>query len=57
MEILIYLLNDYTFKVVSIGCIILGVLSGVIGTFGVLKKESLLGDAVGHGALAGVCFF
>lgn len=56
MEILAYLLNDYTFKVVSIGCIILGILSGVIGTFGVLKKESLLGDAVGHGALAGVCF-
>nr|WP_155729845.1 metal ABC transporter permease [Streptobacillus moniliformis] len=49
------LLNSYTFKVVTIGCSLLGMISAIIGTFAVLKKESLLGDGVAHSSLAGIC--
>lgn len=46
---------DYTFQVVVFGSSILGLLSGVIGSFAVLRKQSLLGDAVSHAALPGIC--
>ncbi len=49
------LLNSYTFKIVAIGCSLLGMISAIIGTFAVLKKESLLGDGVAHSSLAGIC--
>ena len=54
-EILKLFFNSYTFKVVTLGCILLGVVSAIIGTFAVLKKESLLGDGVSHASLAGIC--
>lgn len=47
--------NSYTFKVVTIGCSLLAMISAIIGNFAVLKKESLLGDGVAHASLAGVC--
>lgn len=47
--------SSYTFKAVTIGCSILGMVSAVIGNFTVLKKESLVGDGVAHASLAGVC--
>lgn len=46
--------SDYTFIVVALGCGMLGMISGVIGSFSVLRKESLLGDGVSHSALPGV---
>lgn len=46
---------DYTFQVVVFGSSILGLLSGIIGSFAVLRKQSLLGDAVSHAALPGIC--
>ncbi|CAM3193594.1 metal ABC transporter permease [Streptobacillus ratti] len=49
------LLSSYTFKVVAIGCSLLGMISAIIGAFAVLKKESLLGDGVAHSSLAGIC--
>ncbi|MPW25549.1 iron chelate uptake ABC transporter family permease subunit [Alkalibaculum sp. M08DMB] len=54
MESLILLLSDYTFQTVAIGSAILGLISGVLGTFAVLRKQSLLGDGVSHAALPGV---
>jgi manganese/zinc/iron transport system permease protein len=48
------LLNDYTFQVVALGTGFLGLLSGVIGTYATLRKESLLGDALSHAALPGI---
>ena len=33
----------------------LGGISAIIGTFAVLKRESLLGDGIAHASLAGVC--
>ena len=55
MEILKLFLNSYTFKIVTLGCTLLGIVSAVIGTFAMLKKESLLGDGISHASLAGIC--
>ena len=44
----------YTVRVVALGGAILGLLSGVVGAFAVLRQESLLGDALSHAALPGV---
>ncbi|MEO8323760.1 MAG: iron chelate uptake ABC transporter family permease subunit [Actinomycetota bacterium] len=46
--------GDYTLRVVAAGSAILGITSGVLGTFAVLRKQSLLGDAISHAALPGV---
>lgn len=54
MENIIYLLTDYTFQTVALGSAILGLISGVLGSFAVLRKQSLLGDGVSHAALPGV---
>lgn len=54
MERLVSILNDYTFQVVAFGSAILGVVSGVIGCFTVLRKQSLIGDGISHAALPGV---
>ncbi|QHE51164.1 metal ABC transporter permease [Pontibacillus sp. HMF3514] len=40
---------------VLIGSIILGFASGLIGSFVLLKKQSLIGDAMAHATLPGVC--
>jgi len=37
------------------GCAILGVASGTLGCFAVLRRQSLLGDALAHAALPGIC--
>lgn len=46
--------TDYTFRLVSFGSMLLGVISGVLGSFAVIRKQSLLGDAVSHAALPGI---
>ncbi len=48
------LLTDYTLRSVALGATILGAVSGVLGTFVVLRQQSLLGDAVSHAALPGI---
>lgn len=45
---------DYTVRIITAGTLILGVVSGVLGVFAVLRKQSLLGDAVAHAALPGI---
>jgi manganese/zinc/iron transport system permease protein len=45
----------YTDTVVVLGAIVLGVTSGVLGAFAVLRRRSLVGDAVAHSTLPGVC--
>ena len=54
MDSLILLLSDYTFQTVALGSALLGVISGVLGSFAVLRRQSLLGDGVSHAALPGV---
>lgn len=45
---------DYTLRTVVLGSSILGIISGVLGCFAVLRRESLMGDALSHAALPGV---
>lgn len=53
-EILMSLLGDYTLRIVALGSATLGIVSGALGAFAVLRRESLLGDAISHAALPGV---
>ena len=48
------LITDYTFRIVALGSMVLGIISGVLGSFAVIRKQSLLGDAVSHAALPGI---
>ena len=45
---------DYTLRTVVLGSSILGIVSGALGSFAVLRRQSLLGDAVSHTALPGI---
>jgi manganese/zinc/iron transport system permease protein len=45
----------YTDVVVVAGALVLGITSGVLGAFAVLRGRSLVGDAVAHATLPGVC--
>ena len=46
---------DATLLTVMAGAALLGVVAGALGCFAVLKRQSLLGDALAHAALPGVC--
>lgn len=46
---------SYTDSVVLVGAVILGVAAGVLGSFAVLRQRSLVGDALAHATLPGVC--
>jgi manganese/zinc/iron transport system permease protein len=48
------LLSDYTLRTVALGSTILGIVSGTLGSFAMLRRQSLLGDAVSHSALPGI---
>lgn len=49
--------KDYSFWVVAIGTVLLGVASGIVGSVSVLKGQSLIGDAVGHASFPGIILF
>lgn len=55
MEAVLVLLQDYTIQNVALGAALLGISSGVLGSFAVLRQQSLLGDMMSHAALPGVC--
>lgn len=46
--------TDYTLRTITLGTAILGATSGALGSFAVLRKQSLLGDAISHAALPGI---
>jgi manganese/zinc/iron transport system permease protein len=48
-------LQDPNTQWVLTGCILLGISSGVLGCFAFLRGRSLVGDALAHAALPGVC--
>ena len=48
------LFYDYTLRTVAMGSAVLGVVSGALGAYAVLRKQSLLGDAISHAALPGI---
>lgn len=46
--------SDYTLRTITIGTAVLGAICGMLGSFAVLRKQSLLGDAISHAALPGI---
>lgn len=55
MNGLFALLGDHTIQNVLIGASLLGIISGVLGSFAVIRQQSLLGDTLSHAALPGIC--
>lgn len=48
-------LSFYNTQVVLYGATLFGAVAGLVGTFAVLRRRALTGDAVAHAALPGVC--
>ncbi len=46
--------GDYTLRTITLGTAVLGAVTGMLGSFAVLRKQSLLGDAISHAALPGI---
>ncbi|PYI54077.1 metal ABC transporter permease [Paenibacillus flagellatus] len=55
MEQAIALLQDPNVRWIVMASVLLGLSSGVLGSFSYLRKQSLMGDALAHAALPGVC--
>lgn len=55
IQILTGLFTDYTLRNIALGSAILGIVGGVLGSFALLRRQSLLGDALAHAALPGIC--
>lgn len=55
MDLLQQLFTDYTLRTVALGSATLGIVSGGLGSYAVLRGQSLLGDAISHAALPGIC--
>lgn len=49
------LLSDYTLRTVLLGTMVLGIACGILGCVAVLRNQSLVGDALSHAALPGIC--
>ena len=54
MDVLADLFLDHTLRTVALGSAALGIVSGALGSFAVLRRQALLGDAMSHAALPGV---
>lgn len=54
-ELLRDLIFDYTLRNVALGSALLGIVSGVLGSYAVLRRQGLLGDTLAHAALPGIC--
>ncbi|NRG45062.1 metal ABC transporter permease [Bacillus sp. CRN 9] len=55
MNSMMLMLSDANTQWVLVGTLLLGLASGVLGSFALLRKQSLIGDAVAHAALPGIC--
>jgi manganese/zinc/iron transport system permease protein len=53
-EFLTSLVFDYTLRTVALGASALGAVAGALGCFALLRRQSLLGDAIAHAALPGI---
>lgn len=45
---------DFTLRTVAFGAAILGAVAGSLGSFALLRRQSLLGDVISHAALPGI---
>jgi len=50
----VLLLSDYNTRLVVLGTLTLGAAAGLIGSFMLLRKRALLGDALSHATLPGI---
>lgn len=57
MSELLEILSDYTFRTVLIGSMGIGAVSGALGCFAYLRRQSLVGDVVSHASLLGIMIF
>ncbi|MBD0338755.1 MAG: metal ABC transporter permease [Thermoleophilia bacterium] len=48
------LFTDYTLRTIALGAALIGIVSGSLGTYAVLRRQSLLGDTISHAALPGI---
>ena len=53
-EQILQLFQNYTFIIVVLGTSIIGSVAGALGSFAVLRRQSLLGDCIAHAALPGI---
>lgn len=53
-QTLFSLFKQYSFQIVLAGTVFLAVAAALIGTFNVLKGQSLIGDAIGHSTYPGI---
>ena len=51
------LLGDHTFRTVLLGTMGIGAVSGSVGCFAYLRRQSLVGDVVAHSSLLGIVLF
>ncbi len=51
------LFSDYTFRTVFFGTMGIGAVSGMVGCFAYLRRQSLVGDVVSHSSLLGIMLF
>ena len=56
LEFAVELFSDYTARTILLGAASLGIVSGVVGSYAVLRKQSLVGDVMSHAALPGIVF-
>ncbi|MBT4052154.1 MAG: metal ABC transporter permease, partial [Bacteroidetes Order II. Incertae sedis bacterium] len=54
IELFSDLFSDYTLRTVAMGAALLGITAGSLGGFALLRRQSLLGDAISHAALPGI---
>lgn len=50
----VLLLRDYNTRVVVFGTFLLGMASGLVGSFTLLRRRALMGDALAHATLPGI---
>jgi manganese/zinc/iron transport system permease protein len=50
----IHMMYNYTLLIILAGTGIMGITAGLLGTFVLLRQQSLLGDAISHAALPGM---
>ncbi len=54
LDFAVELFSDYTARTIILGAASLGIVSGVVGSYAVLRKQSLVGDVMSHAALPGI---
>jgi manganese/zinc/iron transport system permease protein len=54
MDLIHDLVFDHTLRTVALGSATLGIISGALGAYALLRRQSLLGDAMSHAALPGI---